>query len=431
MSTILEKPAVAYPLRTLLDSLALLASSPPVALKLWDGSVWSKGEPRFTIVLNSPDMLGRLLRFHDELELGEAFIAHDFDIEGDIEAAFEFGDFLSRAHWKLADRLRLVRTIFKFHGHYHESNSHRASLRGGLHSQDRDRNAVSYHYDISNDFYCLWLDPWLLYSCAYFKAGTENLEAAQTAKLDYLCRKLRLRPGETLLDIGCGWGGLVLYAAQQFGVRACGVTISTAQADLARRRVRELDLDDRCEVRLSDYREIPPADTFDKIVSVGMFEHVGERHLGEYFAKVWNHLRPGGVFLNHGIAASALYQRKGESFIDKYVFPDGELVPLGTTIRAAEEAGFEVRDVESLREHYHLTLRHWARRLKEHAPEAIAATNDSTFRTWYLYLSSCAHAFKTGRVNIYQVLLSKPDRGDARLPWTRADWYYRENEHWI
>jgi cyclopropane-fatty-acyl-phospholipid synthase len=252
----------------------------------------------------------------------------------------------------------------------------------------------------------------------------DDLDTAQGRKLEYICRKLRLRPGERLLDIGCGWGGLVLYAAQHFGVDAYGITLSEPQAELAQQRIQQAGLAERCRVEVRDYRDVNSPDSFDKIVSVGMFEHVGEALLRTYFQQAWRVLRPGGVFLNHGIARNmAVPALLKDSFALHYVFPDGELVPISATLRAAEESGFEVRDVESLREHYMLTLRHWVRRLEEHADEARRLTGDVTYRIWRLYMSGAAHGFRTGTSNIYQALLAKPAQGESGLPLTRADWY--------
>ncbi len=252
----------------------------------------------------------------------------------------------------------------------------------------------------------------------------DDLDTAQEQKLEYICRKLRLHPGERLLDIGCGWGGLVMYAAQHYGVQAYGITLSEPQAELAQRRIEEAGLTGKCKVEVRDYREVTEANSFDKIVSVGMFEHVGESLLPTYFKQAWQLLRPGGVFLNHGIASDSFDAAKAKtSFVNHYVFPDGELLPINSTLRAAETSGFEVRDVESLREHYMLTLRHWVRRLEAHAEEARKLTNDVTYRVWRLYMSGSAHGFQTGSNTIYQTLLAKPDRGDSGLPLTRADWY--------
>ena len=394
------------------------------AVRLWNGEKWGKTtSPRFTFVLKHPGSLRRMLLGANQVTLGEAYIFDDFDVEGDLESAFEFADYLVANELELLEKLRLAGLLLRLpHPEHHE---HKAAphLHGRLHSRHRDSDAVTYHYDLSNDFYQLWLDRRMVYSCGYFERGDEDLDTAQIQKLDYLCRKLRLQPGETLLDIGCGWGGLVLHAVEHFGVRALGVTLSHAQAELAQQRIREAGVSDRCEVRVCDYRDLNPAEPFDKIVSVGMFEHVGEEHLPEYFQRVWDLLRPGSVFMNHGIAASAIYRRKGPSFIDKYVFPDGGLVPVGTTVRIAEACGFEVRDVESLREHYTRTLRYWVRRLEARYEDAKRITSETLYRTWRIYMSGSTYAFATGRVNIYQVLLSKPENGKTHLPLTRADWY--------
>jgi cyclopropane-fatty-acyl-phospholipid synthase len=409
---------------------AVLADYPrrDFAIRLWNGEVWGNREdPRFTLVLNDPSSLRRMILGANQLTLGEAYIYEDFDIEGDVEAAFEFGDYLTTHELELMEKLRLAGLVLRLphhgdHGEKHELGPH---LHGRRHSKQRDREAVRYHYDLSNDFYQLWLDRRMVYSCAYFERGNEDIDTAQANKLDYLCRKLRLRRGDRLLDVGCGWGGLVMWAAQHFGVHALGVTLSEEQAKLARERVREAGLEERCHIEVRDYRDLAEPNSFDKIVSVGMFEHVGESHLPEYFEHVWKLLRPGGVFMNHGIAASAIFRRKGPSFIDKYVFPDGGLVPIGTTIRIAEACVFEVRDVESLREHYNRTLRHWVQRLESRYEDAKRMTSETVYRIWRIYMAGSAFAFARGRVNLYQVLFSKPDRGEARLPLTRADWYSR------
>jgi cyclopropane-fatty-acyl-phospholipid synthase len=301
----------------------------------------------------------------------------------------------------------------------------RATLEGKQHSVQRDREAVRYHYDVSNHFYALWLDQHMVYSCGYFEGADEDLDTAQARKLDYLCRKLRLQPGQRLLDLGCGWGGLVVHAAQAYDVDATGITLSQPQADLANEYIASAGLADRCRVWVRDYREVDPVDPYDALVSVGMFEHVGEALLPTYFQLAHALLKPGGVFLNHGIANTVADQPvNGPSFSDTYVFPDGELVPISTTVRAAEGAGFEVRDVESLREHYALTLRHWVRRLEANHEQALEHVDEPTYRVWRLFMSGSAHGFAVGRLNLYQTLLVKPDeKGCSGLPLTRAGWY--------
>ncbi len=429
----------------------------PLALRLWDGSVHytrQGQEPEFTLVLNKPDALRRMLFPPSELALGEAYLRNDFDIEGDIEAAAGLADMLTRRInsplafaalvQRLAPRLRSL-PDFEVGPGAPSSNGHGGPRRGAdlnvrlagmRHSRGRDAVAVRSHYDVGNDFYRLWLDRRMVYSCAYFKTGAETLDEAQTAKLEHICRKLRLRPGETLLDIGCGWGGLVMYAAEHYGVQALGITLSEPQAELARQRIREAGLGDRCRVEVLDYRNVSTREKFDKIVSVGMFEHVGRKNLPLYFRRAWRLLAPGGLFLNHGIVdltavrprrpaelVTAALWRSG-SFIEKYVFPDGELVSPGDVIRYAEGAGFETRDVESLREHYALTLRHWVRRLEAAHEKAAVSVGEQTYRVWRLYMAGVARGFATGTLGIVQSLFSKQrEDGSTDLPMTREDLY--------
>jgi cyclopropane-fatty-acyl-phospholipid synthase len=304
------------------------------------------------------------------------------------------------------------------------------------HSPRRDQKAVRFHYDVGNEFFGLFLDKRMVYSCAYFKTGNESLDEAQEAKLEHTCRKLRLASGESLLDIGCGWGGMIIHAAQHHGVQALGITLSENQAQFARERIAGLGLSDRCRVEVRDYRQLGNHEPFDKIVSIGMVEHVGRRRLAEYFAQAYHVLRPGGLFLSHGIVTvdgarpKPLMRRlsdwawRGRGFIERYVFPDSELLPLGEHVLAAERAGFESRDAESLREHYALTLRHWVRRLEANRDEALRLAGDATYRVWRLYMSASAHQFATGRINVEQLLLAKPLKsGASRLPLTRDDLY--------
>jgi cyclopropane-fatty-acyl-phospholipid synthase len=360
-----------------------------------------------------------------DLSIGEAYIYGDFDIEGDFESSFVLEEYFNGLRLAAADGLSCARQLRKLPSDDRPTPEKRlASLTGPLHSPERDREAVRYHYDVSNDFYALWLDRRMVYSTAYFRDPGETLDAAQERKLEYICRKLRLRPGERLLDIGCGWGGLLIHAAKTRGVEAFGITLSTPQAELARDRIRKEGLSDRCRVEVRDYRELDDPNGFDKIASIGMFEHVGKTRLEEYFGHARRLLRPGGVFLNHGIAANANQPiHSGPFFADHYVFPDGDLVPIHITLHAAERSGFEVRDVESLREHYLLTLRHWVRRLEARYEEARLATDEVICRVFRLYLYGAAYRFRVGATNVYQSLLVRPEAGRSGFPLTREDWY--------
>ncbi len=362
-----------------------------------------------------------------ELGLSEAYLYDDFDIEGDIESVFSLADAIavSTSGWrkKLGAYAELRRLPpAPRHG---AGRRGPARLHGRAHSVERDREAVRYHYDVSNDFYRLYLDSRMVYSCAYFETPETDLDTAQVRKMDLICRKLRLRPGQRLLDVGCGWGGLVMHAAHEYGVDATGITLSQPQTDLANQRIAEAGLSGRCRVEVRDYREVDSAKPYDAIVSVGMFEHVGEKMLPAYFQKAATLIKRGGVFMNHGIASRAADPiGHGPSFSDAYVFPDGQTLPINVTLRAAEEAGFEVRDVESLREHYALTLRHWVRRLEAHHEEALKYVDEPTYRVWRLYMAGSADGFRTQRLNVYQTLLAYPGKdGASGLPLTRTDWY--------
>lgn len=408
----------------------LLAGYPrhDFAVRLWDGSSCGNTEdPRFTLVINHPRAVRKMFLSPSELTLGECYIFGDLDVEGDMEAAFELGNHLfSRQTDHLPLAARLAEILELSDGEDDDVEDRGAHLAGAIHSLDRDRQAISYHYDLPPEFFALWLDRRRVYSCAYFNSVDESdLDAAQYRKLDYICKKLRLNAGETLLDIGCGWGGLLAFAATHYDVQVLGITLSIRQAEVTRKRIHELGLNHRCRVEVCDYRSLNFERQFEKIVSVGMFEHVGERHLPEYFSEVWQLLKPGGAFLNTGIAASATYERRGASFIERYVFPDGELVPVSKAMAAAEARGFEIRDVESLREHYALTLRQWVRRLESSAEPAKRITDEITYRTWRLYMAGSAYAFRTGRVNLYQILFAKPQNGNSGMPLTRNDWYHR------
>ncbi len=396
------------------------------AVRAWDDTVREPDagqSARFTLVLRHPGAVRKMFWPPFPHILGEAYIYDDIDIEGDIHAYFAVVSYLYEMRPGLLNKLRWLKRLFALPGDERPRSGRAAAhLSGIVHSRERDRQAISYHYDVSNEFYQLWLDRRMIYSCAYFHDADDDIDRAQEQKLDYICRKLRLSLGDRLLDIGCGWGGLAIHAARQYGAQVLGITLSRKQVELAQQRIREAGLQDRCRVEYQDYREV--SGTFDKLVSVGMFEHVGGKMLPLYFRKAYTLMRPGGVFLNHGIALSG-WERKprGQSFSQRYVFPDGELKPIHATLKAAETARLEVRDVEALREHYMLTLRNWLRRLEARADEAKQLTNETTYRIWRLYMAGSVDGFGAARGNIYQTLLVKPDRGVAGLPLTRADWY--------
>lgn len=400
-----------------------------VAFRLWDGTPWPDDQPRpTTIVLNHPGALRSMFLPGTEVGLGEAYLYNDFDVEGNLENVFDLAEDLTQEVVNPLKKLSVARILLQLPSGPAREQPRRgpAMLKGKPHSIRRDRQAVTYHYDVSNDFYALWLDRRMVYSCAYFRSPDEELDRAQERKLDYICRKLRLRPGQRLLDIGCGWGGLVIYAAQNYGVDATGITLSQPQADLANARIADAGLSERCRVWVRDYREVEASGDYDALASVGMFEHVGAKLLPVYFSQAWKLLKPGGVFLNHGIANRFGEKPRDErSFSDVYVFPDGELTPINISLHAAEEAGFEVRDVESLREHYMITLRHWVRRLEACHDQALQYVDEPTYRVWRLFMSGSAHGFKVGRLNVYQTLLVKPkEGGQSGLPLTREDWYF-------
>ena len=382
-------------------------ASIPLRLELWNGRAYDlASEPKVKIGVPKPSAL-RFLLPPDLMKLGQAYVEGHLLVEGPILEVFRVADSFARsAASGGSNRLRHV----------------------WRHSRKRDRDAIQYHYDVSNDFYSLWLDRNMVYSCAYFRGETDSLELAQEQKLDHILDKLLLKPGERFLDVGCGWGALILRAAKKYGARATGVTLSRNQYEFAAQRIREEGLEGRCEVRLQDYRDVPGEGVFDKIASVGMFEHVGLRHLKAYFAKIRSLLAEGGLVMNHGITASDPDNRwvglgAGE-FINRYVFPHGELPHLSLVLREMALAGLEVADAESLRRHYARTCLEWAKRLEQNREQAITAAGDKRYRIWQVYLAGCAHGFEHEWMNIYQVLARKQGGAFNPLPLTR-DYMYR------
>jgi cyclopropane-fatty-acyl-phospholipid synthase len=409
-------------------------NSEQVGVRLWNGVMWPDNRMRpATLVLQHSGALAQIFSTGTEVGLAEAYLRNDFDIEGDISAAFEVSDVLlsKLQNWK--QKLKMAALLLRAPKTPKTGRAGRMLLnrRGRKHSIERDREAVTFHYDFSNEFYHLWLDCRMVYSCAYFHSPSDNLDDAQKQKLDYVCRKLRLRPGQRLLDIGCGWGAFVVYAAKHFGVHAVGITLSERQAEWALARVKEAGLDATVKILVCDYRKIAAEpEHYDAIVSIGMAEHVGREQLPNYFAIARRLLKPGGVFMNQAIGEDII-PRPGncanDSFIEHYVFPEGDIPPLSILLRRAESSGFEIRDVENLREHYGLTLEHWLRRLEAQHSAALAFVPEETYRVWRLYLAGSGHGFRRGHIGVYQTLLTKlDDRGRATLPLTRSDWYRTE-----
>jgi cyclopropane-fatty-acyl-phospholipid synthase len=390
----------------------LLGGPPAMTFRFWDGSQLGPDDAPATIVFRTPLVLRRLLYEPNELGFGRAYVAGELDIEGDLYAALDMRDLIANRDdgaplrlgtrglvqaWRAAQSLGVI-------GRPVPPPPEEARLGGRRHSKGRDAKAIAHHYDVSNDFYRLVLGRTMTYSCAYFADGVTDLDDAQTAKYDLICRKLDLRPGQRLLDVGCGWGGMVMHAAEHYGVRAVGVTVSQAQAERAQERVRESGLADRVEIRLQDYREIGDG-PFDAISSIGMFEHVGLAHLHEYFDRLRQLVRPEGRVMNHGISRPpGPGKRNPKSFIERYVFPDGELHEVGTVVSTMQSERLEVRDVESLREHYARTLRCWVANLEAEWDRAVDLVGPGRARVWRLYMAGAALGFEAGRIAIHQVL---------------------------
>jgi cyclopropane-fatty-acyl-phospholipid synthase len=383
------------------------AQPTPLRLSLWNGHSLDFGpDPKVTIVIPQKKALRSFLP-PDLMKLGEAYVEGRIRVEGSLRDIFEASARFVQAATR-PDRIgRLLWAV--------------------NHSAHSDRKAVRYHYDVSNEFYRLFLDRDMVYSCGYFRSDADTLDQAQKQKLDYILTKLRVQPGQRLLDIGCGWGALIIRAAAKYGCVATGVTLSRNQYEFARERIRAEGLEGRCEVRLQDYRDVPETGGYDRIASVGMFEHVGLKHLGAYFRKVKSLLADDGVALNHGITAAHADNRVVGmgvgKFIDKYVFPDGELPHISLVLSEMSQAGLEVADVESLRRHYARTCEHWAANIESNRAEAVRIAGEKRYRIWSIYLAGCAFGFARDWMNIYQVLAVKASRTNP-LPPTR-DWIYR------
>lgn len=387
-----------------------------VRFPMWTWHSAPSSQSVFSLVFCKSETFDKLLQA-SETSLGEAFVSGELDVEGDIFSAFQVAEWLLNRHMGVGTRIMAEL--------YRDSFTVLSLLtRGRKHSRQRDADSISRHYDLPVEFYKPWLGSTLLYSSAYFREPAEGLDTAQTDKLDLICRKLELQPGDRFMDIGCGWGSLAIHAASMYGAQTRGITVSRSQARVAARRISEARLGDRCFVEYRDYRDAPDLPwRFEKLASIGMFEHVGVKNLEKYFRVAFDLLEPGGLFLNSGIVRAADSPRRKQSFIDRYVFPDGELATLAEAICAAEEAGFEIRDVESLREHYALTLRRWVRNLQACASEVLQTVSERTVRTWLLYMAGSAAAFERGDISACQVLLRRRNAAHNAELCTRENWY--------
>ncbi|MDE3030818.1 MAG: class I SAM-dependent methyltransferase [Acidobacteriota bacterium] len=417
----------------------------PFRVEAFDGSVV---EPttispanEITLKVLSPHALIRVLRRPGELGLARAFVAGDLELEGDLDALFAL-TVPPLSHLFAPSTIGpLLRLIGSDALRPLAPPAIEARQRGALHSRNRDRAAISHHYDVSNRFYEMVLGPSMTYSCAVFAGEDDSLEVAQRRKVDLICRKLDLQPGQRLLDVGCGWGAMAIHAAQHYGVSVVGITLSVQQQAYATARARELGVGDRCEFRLQDYRDVRDG-PYDAISSIGMSEHVGRRALAPYASQMFALLRPGGRFLNHAIGRPVSMKddpqptRRGEAwrqtqiawglrgpsrvrsdFIERYVFPDGELHDLGTMVALFEAHGLEVRHVEGLREHYARTLRFWVDNLVKRFDEAADEVGVERARVWRLYMAGSAVNFERHHLEIHQVLTVKPVGGRTGLPW--------------
>ncbi len=387
------------------------AADTPLRLRLWNGLQHDLGpDPRVTVALGAPGAIRYFLPPSLD-NLAEGYVNGQFDVQGSAQDIIDVAARL--AHGGVAMKGRFGRLVSAL-----------------THDRKRDAQAIAHHYDVSNDFYALWLDPAMVYSCAYFPTASESLAAAQQAKLDHVLTKIMLQPGERLLDIGCGWGALAIRAAEKFGAQVVGVTLSKQQYQLARKRVAQAGLSDQVDIRLQDYRDLGADEGhFDKITSIGMFEHVGLKHLPDYFGRIHSLLKDGGLALNHGITstdpASGGAPLGAAQFIEKYVFPNGELPHISLALKDMQSAGLEALDVECLRRHYARTLDIWSANYEQHAEAARAMVDETTFRVWRIYLAGCAHAFAQNWVSIYQVLACKAGHNAALnpMPWSRGYMY--------
>lgn len=413
------------------------SSDLPLSIRLWDGSEFPLGtkaaQTGLTVAIRSPGVISALVKWPTLDHFVRQYATGGIEIEGGDLIAF--GHALrsapKRPKFKTLNKSILLPALIPFLFGKGDDGKVRESYDGQCEQvapqARQDKDYIQFHYDLGNDFYKLFLDSEMVYSCGYFTDETNSLDQAQLDKLDMICRKLRLAPGERFLDIGCGWGGLVCHAARNYGVNAYGVTLSQAQHDFAQEKIRRLGLQDRVKVELRDYRDVDG--TFDKIASIGMYEHVGLANYDTYFSKLNSLLRDRGILLNHGItrpakAAGKRRKRPEQKLIAKYIFPGGELDNIGHTVQSIETNKFQVHDVEGWTRHYMMTTAHWCQRLSANREEAIRMVGPERYRLWVAYLAGVSFGFQDGVIQIYQVVASKhARRGLSELPLTRDDLY--------
>ncbi len=387
---------------------ALTTSLPrrPFGVRFWDGSEVPATEPDApTLTVLTPRALAHALRAPGELGLGRAYVAGMLEVD-DMEAALRMVDEFEPPDLSLGQQASLALAVIRACGLVAPPPvpATELRLRGQRHTISRDRRAVRHHYDVGNDFFALFLDRSMTYSCAYFAGGAQTLEEAQEAKLELVCKKLGLREGERVLDVGCGWGSFVIHAATHHGVRGVGITLSDHQAQLARERAREAGVADRLEFRVADYREMSDG-PFDAIASIGMVEHVGEEQIDIYAQRLHGLLKPGGRLLNHGIAKLKDFDTPDEgAFSERFVFPDGVPLPLSRVLRALERAEFTTTHVEGLQNDYAKTIGYWIDRFDAHRDDAVRLAGIERVRVWRLYLRAARQGFETGWASVYQVL---------------------------
>ncbi len=389
-----------------------------VRVTAYDGSRAGRPDAPIGVHIRSPQALSHLVLSPGELGLARAYIGGELDLDGDMYAAINRLSEASTRALSWGDKAELARTVGATLARRARRPTEEVRLRGRRHSKRRDAEAIAHHYDVSNRFYEWVLGPSMAYTCAVFPTAESTLEQAQFAKHDLVARKLDLRPGMRLLDVGCGWGGMVLHAAQHYGVRALGVTLSRQQAEWAAKAIAEAGLSDVAEVRFMDYRDVDEGQ-FDAISSIGLTEHIGEKQLPSYFRHLYDRLHPHGRLLNHCIMRPTTSEpiRQTKGFINRYVFPDGELMGLGHIVSVMQNTGFEVRHEENLREHYAMTLREWCANLDAHWDDAVAEVGEGKARVWRLYLAASRFGFDRNRIQLHQVLGIKPDaRGGAEYP---------------